>query len=67
MIEIRSIFAFKLVPNDLGEGYMDLVHQGNVGGYARFAEATRETICTLAYCECSELLMIAQSREVRNI
>lgn len=52
---------------DLGEGYINLVHQGNVGVYARFAEATTETICALAYCECPGLLMIDQTREVRNI
>ncbi|XP_061190341.1 uncharacterized protein F54H12.2-like [Saccostrea echinata] len=62
-----AIYAFDLVPNDLGEGYINLVHQGNVGVYARFATATTETICALAYCECPGLLMIDQSREVRQI
>lgn len=62
-----AIYAFDLVPNDLGEGYINLVHQGNVGVYARFAQATTETVCALAYCECPGLLMIDQTREVRNI
>ena len=62
-----AIYAFDLVPNDLGEGYINLVHQGNVGVYARFATATTETVCAVAYCECPALLTIDQTREVRQI
>ncbi|XP_061170588.1 uncharacterized protein F54H12.2-like [Saccostrea echinata] len=62
-----AIYAFDLVPNDLGEGYINLVHQENVGVYARFADATTETVCALAYCECPGLLMIDHTREVRQI
>ncbi|XP_062571180.1 uncharacterized protein F54H12.2-like [Saccostrea cucullata] len=61
------IFAFDLVPTDLGEGYINLVHQGNVGVYARFAQATSVTISAIAYCEYPGLLLIDQSREVRQI
>lgn len=43
------------------------IHQGNVGVYARFAQATTDTVCALAYCECPGLLMFDQTREVRNI
>jgi hypothetical protein len=51
----------------LGEGYINLAHQGNVGVYTRFAQATTETVCAVAYCECPALLTIDQTREVRQI
>jgi hypothetical protein len=60
-----AIYAFDLDPNDLGEGYINLVHQGNVGVYARFASATTETVSALAFCEYPGLLLVDQAREIR--
>lgn len=60
-----AIYAFDLDPNDLGEGYINLVHQGNVGVYARFSTATTETISALAFCEYPGLLLVDQAREIR--
>ncbi|XP_061170271.1 uncharacterized protein F54H12.2-like [Saccostrea echinata] len=60
-----AIYAFDLDPNDLGEGYINLVHQGNVGVYARFATPTSETVSALAFCEYPGLLLVDQAREIR--
>lgn len=60
-----AIYAFDIDPSDVGEGYINLVHQGNVGVYARIKEPTENTICALAFCEYPGLLLIDQAREVR--
>lgn len=62
-----AIYAFDLVPTDLGEGYINLVHQGNVGVYARFSKPTTVTISAIAFCECPGLLLIDNTREVRQL
>lgn len=62
-----AIYAFDLVPTDLGDGYINLVHQGNVGVYARFAKPTTATISAIAYCECPGLLLIDHTREIRQL
>lgn len=59
-----AIYAFDLVPTDLGDGYINLVHQGNVGVYARFS---KPTISAIAYCECPGLLLVDNTREVRQL
>jgi hypothetical protein len=62
-----AIYAFDLVPTDLGDGYINLVHQGNVGVYARFAQPTTATISAIAYCESPGLFLIDSTREVRQL
>ena len=62
-----AIYAFDLDHNDLGEGYINLVHQGNVGVYARFATATTATVSALAFCEYPGLLLVDQAREIRQL
>lgn len=62
-----AIYAFDLVPTDLGEGYINLVHQGNVGIYARFASPTSDTISAITHCECPGLLRVDNTREVRQL
>ena len=62
-----AIYAFDLVPTDLGDGYINLVHQGNVGVYARFSKPTTATISAIAYCECPGLLLVDNTREVRQL
>lgn len=59
-----AIYAFDLVPTDLGDWYINLVHQGNVGVYARFS---KPTISAIAYCECPGLLLVDNTREVRQL
>ncbi|KAK3108945.1 hypothetical protein FSP39_019467 [Pinctada imbricata] len=60
-----AIYAFDIDPSDLGENYINLVHQANVGIYARFGKATTSTISAIAFCEYPGLITIDQSREVR--
>ncbi|XP_078330796.1 uncharacterized protein F54H12.2-like [Crassostrea virginica] len=60
-----AIFAFELDPSDLGGGeYINLVNQGNVGVYARFAQPTTDTISAIAYCDSPGLLLVDQAREI---
>lgn len=67
ILKSLNIYAFDLVPTDLGEGYINLVHQGNVGVYARFSKPTTVTISAIAFCECPGLLLIDNTREVRQL
>lgn len=62
-----AIYAFDLDPNDLGEGYINLAHQANVGVYARFASPTTATVSVLAFCEFPGLLLVDQAREIRQM
>ncbi|KAK3107250.1 hypothetical protein FSP39_010272 [Pinctada imbricata] len=62
-----AIYAFDIDPSDLGEGYINLVHQANVGVYARFSKPTTETISAIAFCEYPGLIAVDQSREIRLI
>lgn len=62
-----AIYAFDLDPNDLGEGYINLTHQANVGVYARFASPTTVTVSALAFCEYPGLLLVDQAREIRQL
>lgn len=62
-----AIYAFDLDPNDLGEGYINLTHQANVGVYARFASPTTATVSALAFCEFPGLLLVDQAREIRQL
>lgn len=62
-----AIYAFDLDPSDLGEGYINLVHQANVGVYARFSSPTTETVSALAFCEYPGMLLVDQTREIRQM
>lgn len=64
---VHAISAFDLVPTDLGEGYINPVHQGNVGVYARFSKPTTVTISDIAFCKCPCLLLIDNPGEVRQL
>lgn len=56
-----------VIDRDLGDGYINLVHQGHVVVYARFSKPTTATISAIAYCECPGLLLVDNTREVRQL
>lgn len=53
-----TVYAFSLVPSDLGEEYINLVRQGSVRLYVKFATNTTETLNWLAYAEFPALIEI---------
>lgn len=60
-----TVYAFSLVPNDLGEEYINLVRQGSVRLDVKFATNTTETLNCLAYAEFPALIEIDQSRDIK--
>ena len=60
-----AIYAFSLVPSDLGEEYLNLVRQGNVRLEVKFAASTAETLNCLAYAEFPALLEVDLSRDIK--
>lgn len=60
-----TVYAFSLVPSDLGEEYINLVRQGSVRLDVKFATNTTETMNCLAYAEFPALIEINQSRDIK--